>query len=248
MDYSQAIHNGIIPPDGSYVGPSFCNSFTTQLGSGQNVLSYSYYTPHIITNQTEGEDKDKHWFRYLGLVDSLLKDMQRLYPGWRMRIYHNVTSDQGDELAFLCNLHCTYSHLDLCDIRKISELAAHADLEGFIDLGRAWRFIVLGDPTVKMFGVRDLDMYILPRERDAVSDWERRGTKQFYVMRDTPDKRNRAGYIMPIKGGCWGGNNYADFPLAHKMLMNDTVTRQKLVQLIHIFTTLCLLYFLSRVS
>ena len=33
------------PPLGSFVGPSTCNSYTTVLGAGQRVLSYTYYTP-----------------------------------------------------------------------------------------------------------------------------------------------------------------------------------------------------------
>ena len=47
-----------------------------------------------------------------------------------------------------------------------------------MDLGRWWRFIVLGDPTVRRFGIRDLDMFLLDRERDAVRAWEEDGTKQ----------------------------------------------------------------------
>ena len=31
--------------DGTFVGPSRCSHFTTALGSGQKVLSYTYYTP-----------------------------------------------------------------------------------------------------------------------------------------------------------------------------------------------------------
>ena len=68
-----------------------------------------------------------------------------------------------------------------------------------MDLGRWWRFIVLGDPTVRRFGIRDLDMYMLDRERDAVRQWEEDGSKQFYILRDTPQARNRAGILMPIK-------------------------------------------------
>ena len=44
-DRSGDLERGIIPPDGSYVGPSSCNLETELLGSGQMVLSYSYYTP-----------------------------------------------------------------------------------------------------------------------------------------------------------------------------------------------------------
>ena len=32
-------------PVGVYVGPSTCNSYTSVLGSGQKVLSYTYYSP-----------------------------------------------------------------------------------------------------------------------------------------------------------------------------------------------------------
>ena len=144
-----------------------------------------------------------------------------------MRIYHNVTTTQVDELAFLCNLHCTHSYLDLCDIRTVPALAAHKDLETTIDMGRAWRFVVLGDPTVRFFGVRDLDSFLLQRERDVVTEWVRKGDKQFYIMRDTPIGRNSAGYLMPIKGSCWGGNNYADFPLARRLVMDVTTTRHQ---------------------
>ena len=64
-------------------------------------------------------------------------------------------------------------------------------LETKVDLGRWWRFVVLRDPTVRMFHVRDLDMYMLPREVDAMDMWEGGNgnyttqRKQFYVMRDT---------------------------------------------------------------
>ena len=51
-----------------------------------------------------------------------------------------------------------------------------------MDLGRWWRFIVLGDPTVRRFGIRDLDMYMLDRERDAVREWEEDGGKQVEIF------------------------------------------------------------------
>ena len=37
---------------GQYVGQSTCNNFTSALGAGQRVLSYSYYRPRLAaTNQ-----------------------------------------------------------------------------------------------------------------------------------------------------------------------------------------------------
>ena len=168
------------------------------------MISYSYYT----TVTLKYKPSDKHWFRYLVFLERLLQRMTELYPGWRVRIYHNVTGGQRDQANYLCNLTCVYSHLDLCDIRKIPILAAHQDLESSLAMGRAWRFMVLGDPTVQMFGVRDLDSYLLQRERDVVEDWVGQNKKQFYIMRDTPQRRTRAKYLMPMYGGTWGGNNY----------------------------------------
>ena len=31
--------------------------------------------------------------RFLGLLEPLAESARRLYPGWRMRIYHNVTEE-----------------------------------------------------------------------------------------------------------------------------------------------------------
>ena len=53
---------GRAPPDGSYVGRSSCNAYTEQLGSGQRVLSYSYYSAG-----GSGREAARHWYRYLGL-------------------------------------------------------------------------------------------------------------------------------------------------------------------------------------
>ena len=32
-------------PHGVYIGPSSCNDYTSALGAGQKVLSYTYYSP-----------------------------------------------------------------------------------------------------------------------------------------------------------------------------------------------------------
>ena len=58
-DFSGSLAQGVIPPDGSFVGSSYCNYYTDMLGSGQNVISYSYYTPASLSSGTPG----KHWFR-----------------------------------------------------------------------------------------------------------------------------------------------------------------------------------------
>ena len=88
-------------------------------------------------------------------------------------------------LARLCGLYCSTGHVDLCDTRHIPGLG---DLNTQHPVGRLWRFQVtersfrldltasspqpLGDPTVRRFESRDVDAWILPRERAAVSQWE----------------------------------------------------------------------------
>ena len=79
---------------------------------------------HLVS-ETEGDHSDRHWWRYLGLVEQILQDLMILYPGWRMRIYHNVTKDQEDQAQYLCQLHCQHHLLDLCDVRTIPELVKH---------------------------------------------------------------------------------------------------------------------------
>ena len=77
--------------------------------------------------------------RYLDLLEELARTIESLYPGWRMRIYHNVTSAQPAALASLCSLYCGHQHVDLCDTRQ---LPAVGDLNTQFPVGRFWRFQV----------------------------------------------------------------------------------------------------------
>ena len=67
--------------------------------------------------------------------------------------------------------------------------------------GMFWRFLVMGDPTVNHFLVRDTDSLILPREVDAVQEWIQ-SPMQFHVMRDSPT------HNTAIVAGLFGGRNY----------------------------------------
>ena len=55
-------------------------------------------------------------------------------------------------------------------------------------VGRAWRFAVLGDPTVDLFLSRDSDSWVLDREVTAVQEWLLSG-RTFHVMRDHPNHK-----------------------------------------------------------
>lgn len=55
---------------------------------------------------------------------------------------------------------------------------------------------------MEMFGSRDVDSYLMPREKAAVDEWMRKAFKQFHIMRDGPF------HITTILAGLWGANNY----------------------------------------
>ena len=113
------------------------------LGSGQSVLSYTYYTPWRSSGaklKSNGRPNDQSGARYAELLQHLARTISSLYPGWRMRIYHNVTDDQPQVLTRLCRLYCNNPHVDLCDARS---LPASGNLNDVFPVGRFWRFQVV---------------------------------------------------------------------------------------------------------
>ena len=142
--------------------------------------------------------------RFLGLFQPLAETARRLFPGWRLRIYHNVTSEDTEALDVFCELHCNYGFIDLCDTRA---LPSTGDLNAQFPVGRFWRFQVVADPTVEIFGSRDSDSLLSEREEAAVSAWLRSG-EQFHVLRDGPFHRSQ------VLAGLWGANNYINFTRA----------------------------------
>ena len=52
--------------------------------------SQTFLLPRYKKN---GEPKDDFAPRFYELMDTLASTITRMYPGWRMRIYHNVTED-----------------------------------------------------------------------------------------------------------------------------------------------------------
>ena len=79
------------------------------------------HVPWNANNQSQssdGEPTGSYTPRYLELLRELAVSVASLYPGWRMRIYHNVTSAQPATLASLCSLYCGHQHVDMCDTRQ----------------------------------------------------------------------------------------------------------------------------------
>ena len=69
---------------------------------------------------------------------------------------------------------------------------------------------VLGDATVRRFLVRDLDSWLLPCGRAAVTQWEE-SEAMFHVMRDHP------AHYGQMLAGLWGGHNYHNLSLAAQL-------------------------------
>ena len=156
------------PADGAFVGESSCSAFATSLGAGQNVVAYSLYEPlrepderkDYLLHTNEGKlnisyrvysdgSPTEYEERYTELLPTLAGRIHEAYPGWRMRVYHNVTAS-GSVGRGLCRLHCRFPHVDVCNVSG----AAFADgvpANGSVAVGRFWRFLVLGDPTVSRF-------------------------------------------------------------------------------------------------
>ncbi|MDH2421056.1 tetratricopeptide repeat protein [Cobetia amphilecti] len=120
--------------------------------------------------------------RYLnGMLHNLLL-APVLYPGWRVRLYHD-DSVPDDFLALA-------RELDAELIERPSSDTLRQRL--------CWRFAVADDPTVGYFVVRDCDSVISLREVRAVQMWLTSG-RFFHVMRDW------WSHTDLVLAGLWGG-------------------------------------------
>ena len=63
------------------MGLSTCDNYTSALGGGQKVLSYSYYTPPGNTGNTGNTGKSGNIYRQL--METLANTSQAYYKGWR---------------------------------------------------------------------------------------------------------------------------------------------------------------------
>ena len=80
------------------MGQSTCDGYTSALGAGQAVLSYTYYTPWrtVIKQYMDNGKPTDTVERFLELLKPLAESAKLLYPDWRMRIYHNVTENDTE--------------------------------------------------------------------------------------------------------------------------------------------------------
>jgi len=110
------------------------------------------------------------------------------YPGWRVRVYHDMSISPGA--------------LALARSRGVETiLISNHDISGKI-AGMFWRFYVADDASVDRYMVRDLDSRFSWRERAAVDEWII-SNRAFHIMRDN------FYHSIPMMGGMWGGTKGA---------------------------------------
>ncbi|GAB6028859.1 hypothetical protein CHUAL_004662 [Chamberlinius hualienensis] len=161
---------------------SACDSYSTQRGANQSVVTYSFFGA-----------VGSPYFRGIALNAKLIPEK---YPGWLMRVYHNMNISNSSVTDVLCPLWCQFHHLDFCQAGNLPPpLRSQSNIDP-----RVWRFNVLGDPLVSRFMSRDLDSLITDREVAAVNEWLKSG-KKWHFMHDHPY------HIAAILAGMWGGLN-----------------------------------------
>lgn len=161
---------------------SACSIYSDQRGLHQKVVSYSFYG-----------NKNSSYFKGIAINADLVAKM---YPGWIMRTYHNIGPDDNEGTKYLCSLSCIHPHLDLCYVKDLERTFTNLAQT----VGTMWRFLAMGDVTVDLFVVRDLDAKIYQREVDAVNEWLD-SNKTFHIMRD------HSGHYEYILAGMWGAKN-----------------------------------------
>ncbi|XP_047499125.1 uncharacterized protein LOC125045739 [Penaeus chinensis] len=151
-----------------------CGRRAWAAGGGQRVVSLSLYG-----------DRAEYW---LGL-DTLLTQVRRHYPGWKVRLYTDARWRRG----VLCPMLRDHAHFYVCDVEDLPPplgdvSAIHPTM---------WRTLPLGESQVAAMVVRDTDSPISSREAAAVEQWLA-SNKTFHVMRDHPQ------HDTTILAGMWG--------------------------------------------
>ena len=128
------------------------------------------------------------------------KLIDKVFPGWKLRIYlcnvssRGVPSDIVNQLKTL-NVDLVFMNPSTTAVKPMM-----------------WRFLVADDITIDRFIVRDLDSRLISRDATEVERWIQSG-KAFHCIRD------HSGQVgWPVSGGLWGG-----IPSKlHLIVKNDT--------------------------
>ena len=120
-----------------------CGESAFRRGSGQKVIGFSFYE-HDDTRLKERK-QNKSWINppYFRGVKENLDLVATFYPGWTVRLYHDL--DPEDPLMdTLCSYLCKYHYFDLCQVNNLpSTLLKGGPLHFFIgcifmELDKLW--------------------------------------------------------------------------------------------------------------
>lgn len=123
--------------------------------------------------------------------ETIVKNAQicpELYPGWRMRVYHN-SSVPEHVLTRLSALHV-----------ELVNMSAHTDI-----FPTLWRFLVLDDRRVARYLIRDADALFSEKETAAVQMWLQ-SDAWYHHMRDY------FTHTELLLAGMWGGCSTSALP------------------------------------
>ena len=136
----------------------WCSDESSLRGAHQKVIAYSLY----------GNVHNSSVFkRYYSLLRNISLTAEKQYPGWVIRIYHNIRDRGGPEKEAqnnLCDIFCRFHHVDLCSVPLLSERIGNKTIPidpKLIDglNPKMFRFLVMLDPNVDVFISRDVDRY-----------------------------------------------------------------------------------------
>lgn len=160
----------------------WCSDEASVRGSNQKVVTYALF------GNPQG---DAGVFRrYYSMMRNISLTIKKEYPGWTMRIYHNIVADDEENEAYnqLCKVFCRHSNVDLCSVpdivNRIGNETTPIDPQLIRGLNpKMYRYLVMMDPDVDVFVSRDVDSLIWRREVDAVKEWLS-SNYTFHLMRD----------------------------------------------------------------
>ena len=101
-----------------YFQNTTCGLSAFRRGSGQKVIGFSFYEKD---NKRRKERKLKtSWDNppYFEGVRENLDLVSQLYPGWVVRLYHDLQEDDP-LMATLCSYVCQHQYFDLCDVTNL---------------------------------------------------------------------------------------------------------------------------------
>ena len=158
----------------------WCGTESSMRGRHQRIVTYALF----------GNAHNASVFRrYYSNMRNISLTVAKQYPGYIIRIYHNVVDEPDSEgYRQLCNVYCRYPNVDLCDVPALANRIGNVTIPIDPALIRGlnpkmYRFLVMLDPNVDLFLSRDIDSLIFPREVDAVRQWLP-SNYTFHLMRD----------------------------------------------------------------